>query len=112
MAYSTAIKRGFAIAGKIDKKYNLNKIFIDKYFPPGYRKTAHKIVDIAGVAGGGYGIYNFIQSLYAPDTPGNDAQIPFQRTRNETGSPYKTRRRRTARTCIKRPKYYKSRQYR
>ncbi len=91
MAYGSAIRQGLRIAGKIDKKYNLNKIFIDKYFPPGYRKTAKKIVDYAGAAGGGYGIYNFIQSLNAPDSPGMSAQIPFQRYEPKTRKSYKTR---------------------
>ncbi len=63
MAYGTAIKRGFQIAGRIDQKYNLHKIFIQKYAPPGYRKTLNKIVDIAGTLGGGYGIYRFITSF-------------------------------------------------
>jgi len=104
MAYGTAIRQGLRIAGKIDKKYNLNKIFIDKYFPPGYRKTAHKIVDIAGTFGGGYGLYRFAQSLYAPDSPGNDA-IPEQRFKTTTSKSYKTRSRQPARCRIRRSRF-------
>ncbi len=100
MAYGTAIRRGFTIAGKIDKKYNLNKIFINKYVPPGYRKTANKIVDITGALGGGYGLYRFAQSLLAPDTPGNSAPIPFQKQKYaETSKSYKTRGRQARRYC-------------
>ncbi len=75
----TAIKQGLRIAGRIDKKYNINKIFVDKYVPPGYRKTVNRIFDIGLTASGGYGIYNAINSLIAEDTPGNRAQIPFKK---------------------------------
>ncbi len=104
------IKRGLYLAGRIDKKYNLNKIFIDKYLPPGYRKGAYKIVDVAGALGGGYGIYNFIQSLYAPDTPGNDdAQTIQQRNGFKTDKSYKARPRFATRYSTKRPVCYQSR---
>ncbi len=46
-----ALRTGLQIAGKIDKKYNINKIFIDKYVPPGYRKVAGFAYDAAGLAG-------------------------------------------------------------
>ncbi len=95
MAYGTAIRQGFRILGKIDKKYNLNKIFIDKYAPPGYRKGLYKVVDIAGALGGGYGIYNFITSLYAPESPGMSAPVPFQKQLPKTYKQNKTRGRRT-----------------
>ncbi len=93
MPYLPAIKRGLKIAGRIDQKYNLNKIFIQKYVPPGYRKTANKIVDIAGTLGGGYGIVRFIESLYAADTPGNSAPVYQQKTKyvSKTSTSYKTR---------------------
>ncbi len=114
MAYISAIRKGFQIAGRIDKKYNLNKIFIDKYFPPGYRKTAHKLVDIAGAFGGGYGIYNAIQSLYAPDSPGNDNA--FQKTVQQqlkTNKPYQTRSGYSRRFSTKcRPSYSNNRNFR
>ncbi len=110
LAYGTAIKRGLTIAGKIDKKYNINKLFIDKYFPPGYRKTAHKIVDITGALGGGYGLYGFAQSLLAPDTPGNSAPIPFQKQLPTTGKSYKTRSRYSKRNyCRNTSKFQSSR---
>ncbi len=78
MVYITAIKRGLRIAGRIDQKYNVNKIFVNKYVPPGYRKYVNKIFDIAGLFSGGYGIYSAINSFIAPETPGNGAQIPFK----------------------------------
>ncbi len=93
MAYGTAIRQGLRLAGKIDSKYNINKIFVQKYVPPGYRKRVSQVFDVAGTLGGGYGIYNLIQSLYAPDTPGNDAQIPFQGPRITSRKSYKTRNR-------------------
>ncbi len=95
MALIPALKRGLYLAGRIDKKYNLNKIFIDKYAPPGYRKGLYKLVDIAGTLGGGYGIVRFIESLYAADSPGNGGQIPFKKKQFETNQSYKTRRRPT-----------------
>ncbi len=90
MAILPVIKRGLYLAGRIDKKYNINKIFIDKYAPPGYRKTLNRIVDIGATLGGGYGIYNFAQSLIAEDSPGNSAPIPFKKF-SKTGKSYKTR---------------------
>ncbi len=109
-----AVKSGLRLAGKIDKKYNLNKIFIQKYVPPGYRKTANRIVDIAGTLGGGYGLYNFVESLYAPSTPGNpNAFQTKSRQRNATYKSYKTRRRR-ATSCYPRStkKQYPDKSYR
>ncbi len=97
MAYGSAIRQGLRIAGKIDRKYNLNKIFIQKYVPPGYRTRANKLVDIAGTLGGGYGIYNFINSLIAEDSPGNSAQIPFKKSKFTSRKSYKTRGRFTRR---------------
>ncbi len=102
-----AIRQGLRIAGKIDRKYNINKIFIDKYVPPGYRKTTRQIVDIAGIIGGGYGIYN---ALIAPDSPGNDA-IPFQRnerSKSKTYKSYKTRFRQSVRCRPERKRRYGS----
>ncbi len=97
MAAIAAIKRGIYLAGRIDKKYNINKIFIDKYVPPGYRKSLYKIVDIAGTLGGEYGIVRFIESLYAPDSPGNDIGIPTQRNGFKASSQSKARSRQTSR---------------
>ncbi len=119
MALLPALKRGLQIAGRIDQKYNINKIFIQKYVPPGYRKTANKLVDITGTIGGGYGIVRFIESLYAPDTPGMSGQIPFK-PKASTYQQDKARLRRTGRSgsrkrrkCIpanysRRSSYYKS----
>ncbi len=96
MALLPVVKRGLQIAGRIDQKYNINKIFIQKYVPPGYRKTANKIVDIAGTLGGGYGIVRYLESLYADDSPGN-APNGFQQKKirqfTKTSKSYKTRRR-------------------
>ncbi len=84
----TAIKTGFRIAGRIDKKYNLNKIFVDKYVPPGYRKTANRLIDIAGAVGGGYGIYRYITD----DTLVNGGFSKIQpRNGYAPSKPYKTR---------------------
>ncbi len=90
-----AIRQGLRIAGKLDKKYNINKIFVDKYVPPGYRKTVNRIFDIVGTAGGAYGIYN---AFIAPDTPGNDGTVQYKkRYVSKTYSQNKTRRRQA--TC-------------
>ncbi len=110
MALLPALKRGLQIAGRIDQKYNINKIFIQKYFPPSYRTRANKIVDIAGTLGGGYGIVRFVESLYAPDTPGNGAQmLPKKKQYAKTGKSYQTRRRQSVRCRVRssrRQKYY------
>ncbi len=66
------------LTGKIDRKYNINKIFIDKYFPPGYRKTAHKIVDVTGALAGGYGIYGLASSLLDDDDDQDGGPTFFQ----------------------------------
>ncbi len=99
MVVITAIKRGLYIAGRIDRKYNINKIFIQKYAPPGYRKQLNRLVDIGGTIGGGYGLYQFINSLIAPETPGNGAQIPFKKQRPffKANKSYQTRGRRAER---------------
>ncbi len=91
MAYGSAIRRGLQLAGKIDKKYNLNKIFIDKYVPPGYRKTAYKIVDVTGALGGGLGLYRFAQSLYEDFSEPRSNAIPSQKYISKTYKSYKTR---------------------
>ncbi len=96
MAYGSAIRQGLRIAGRIDRKYNINKIFVEKYVPPGYRQTVRRIFDITGTLGGGYGLYNAYQSLIAPDTPGNRAFPPFQ-PQTKTGTPYQTRGRQSRR---------------
>ncbi len=112
MALLPAIKRGLQIAGRIDKKYNINKIFIDKYAPPHLRKSLNKIVDIGGTLGGGYGIVRFLESLYAPQSPGNPPDGSFSK-RNEkftkTGKSYKTRRRRSVCYPAKRSRRYYTR---
>ncbi len=51
VAVGRGIRTAIQIAGKIDKKYNINKIFIEKYVPPGYRRYARAAFDIAGTAG-------------------------------------------------------------
>ncbi len=98
MGYIRAVKTGLRIAGRIDQKYNVNKIFVNKYVPPGYRKLTNRIFDIAGTLAGGYGLYGFINSLIAPDSPGNSAPIPFQKQFPQTYKSYQTRSRRSGRT--------------
>ncbi len=98
MVVITGIKRGLKLLGRIDNKYNINKIFIDKYAPPGWRPGLYKIVEIAGALGGGYGIYNYVNTLIAPETPGNDVVPPIrpkQRYVPKTGKSYQTRGRYT-----------------
>ncbi len=108
LAYGQIIRQGLRIAGRIDRKYNINKIFVQKYVPPGYRKSVNKVFDVVGALGGGYGLYKTIQSLSAPDTPGNDAIQTILRKRNQTRTPYKTRIRQTGRYRTCRCKQYKS----
>ncbi len=106
MVYISAIKRGLALAGRIDQKYNINKIFIQKYVPPGSRKTVNKIVDIAGALSGGYGLYSFINSLIAPDPPGNSGFPEIQqRQRFTSRKSYKTRYRSAVCRPNRRSKY-------
>ncbi len=76
-----AIRQGFRLAGKIDKKYNLNKIFVDKYVPPGYRKTAYRLIDIAGIGG-----MVISSAFYLLDEP--NAKIRPQKLQQETYSQY------------------------
>ncbi len=76
MVYAkTAIKQGLRILGRIDQKYNINKIFINKYVPPGYRKTVGKIFDVTGALGGGLGLYNLYESLTT--SPGSTDYSPI-----------------------------------
>lgn len=106
MVYTTALKRGLRLAGRIDQKYNINKIFIQKYVPPGYRKRANKIVDVAGTLSGGYGIYGFINSLIAPESPGNSGFPEIQqRQRFTSRKSYKTRYRSAVCGPYRRRKY-------
>ncbi len=87
-------KEALKIAGRIDNKYNINKIFVEKYVPPGYKKLTKQIFDVAGTIGGGYGIVRFIESLYADDSPGSSAPIPFEKQKfTKTDKSYKTRSR-------------------
>ncbi len=96
MSVVRGIRTGLKIAGRIDQKYNINKIFVNKYVPPGYRKLTNRIFDIAGTAAGGYGLYGAIQSLIADDSPGNPIGIPQTKFRKQFTSrkPYQTRGRR------------------
>ncbi len=120
MGYITAIKKGLYIAGKIDRKYNLNKIFIDKYAPPHWRRPLHKIVDISGSLAGGYGIYNAINSYIAPETPGNDGfsspwSSPQTRKQNQARRGYPRRkytRRRKFQYCYQSRRRSSTRKYR
>ncbi len=108
MAYGTAVRQGLRLAGRIDRKYNINKIFIQKYAPPHYRNRLNKLVDITGALGGGYGIYNFAQSLLESETPGMGGQIPFRKFRKITSrKSYQARRGPTERACRRYNKYRK-----
>ncbi len=59
----TLVKQGFRTLGRIDRKYNINKIFVEKYVPPGYRQTVRRIFDITGALGGGYYIYSALDTF-------------------------------------------------
>ncbi len=109
MVSTTIVRQGLRLAGKIDRKYNINKIFIEKYFPPGYRKPAGRIVDIAGTLGGGYGLYGFLEDLLTPDTAQRRAQIPFKKFYPITSrKSYQTRGRPTERACRRYNRYRES----
>ncbi len=68
--------------------------YIQKYFPPGYREPAIKVVKAFEQAATGAGLYQIIQTFISDDTPGNSA--PFQQT--QTNKQNKTRIRRTERS--------------
>ncbi len=90
MAISTVIRQGLRLAGKIDRKYNINKIFIEKYFPPNLRQPARRIVDIAGALGGGYSVYGVISNFI--DDDGLEQDNGFSQTfqpRSKTRPQYK-----------------------
>ncbi len=65
--------------------------YIQRYFPPGYREPATKLVRAFEQAATGAGLYQVTQSLFAPDSPGNDSGIPQKKHVYQTRSPYKTR---------------------
>lgn len=90
MTIVPVLKQVVRIVGRIDRKYNINKIFIDKHVPPHLRGPARKLVDIAGTLGGGYGLVKFVESLYASDSPGNGASVPYKKF-TPARKPYKTR---------------------
>ncbi len=70
MAIGAALRTGIRIASKIDKKYNLNKIFIDKYVPPGHRQLARRAFDIAGIGGMVIsGISYYYDNAFSPQKP-------------------------------------------
>ncbi len=107
IAIGRAIRTGIYIAGKVDRKYNINKIFVEKYVPPGYRNIVNKIFDIGLTGSGIYGLY---KALSAEDSPGNSGQIPFQKQpQTTTSKSYKTRRRQTSRYGTRRRKCYEPR---
>ncbi len=109
MTITSGIRAGLRIAGRIDQKYNVNKIFVNKYVPPGYRKLTNRAFDIAGTLAGGYGLYQALQSLIADDSPGNPIGIPQQtkfRKRFTSRTSYKTRSRRTVCYPARRGKRY------
>ncbi len=106
MAIVGVLKQGLRIAGRIDRKYNINKIFVEKYVPPHLRSRTRKIIDIAGTLGGSYGLIRFIESLYAPDTPGNYAAPLPRKEYTKTYKSNKTRYRQTSRTRRKCKQYY------
>ncbi len=84
--------------------------YIQKYFPPGYREPATKLIKAFEQAAGGAGLYQVYQTFIAEDTPGNRGQI---QQKPPTRKPYKTRFRRTGRIgsrySTKRKSYQKCR---
>ncbi len=108
MSVVRGIRTGLKIAGRIDQKYNINKIFVNKYVPPGYRKLTNRIFDIVGTAGGGYGLYQGLSNLIADDSPGNPIaiQTPKFRKQYATRTSYKTRRRQSVCYTTRRSKRY------
>ncbi len=80
---------------RIDYVNPLNKL-VSKYAPPGYRKTLFKVVKISEALLGGKTAYDIYQMM-APDSPGNELSIPFQKQRPAFTSrkPHKARLRRT-----------------
>ncbi len=113
-----AIRQGLRIAGRIDRKYNLNKLFVEKYVPPGYRKTVNRITDLALTASGGYSLYNIWDDLTNNAVPPKlQTSYRFRKTysRNKfdyrRGYKYGSFRNNRRRRCI-RPRYNKRSSYR
>ncbi len=75
--------------------------YVQKYFPPGYREPATKLIKAFEQAAGGAGLYQIYQSLIAEDTPGNPGPI---QQKYKTRKTYKTRRGQTGRSRFSRSK--------
>ncbi len=72
-----AIRGGLRFARKVDEKYNINKIFVEKYVPPGYRKYAKTAIDIAGGAAPLTYIVDYLSNYSAIQNTGQQA-APYQ----------------------------------
>ncbi len=92
VAYGAAIRTGLRIAGRIDKKYNINKIFIEKHVPPQWRRPAGLAFDVAGLVGTGIAIYS-----YLTENSNNGILAPQVYEPYATYKQYKTRHRPTRR---------------
>ncbi len=99
---STAIR----ILGRIDKKYNVNKIFIEKYVPPGYRKIVGQIYDV-GLTGAL--IYNVIDQLTGNNAVPSQINVPKTDKFSKTYSRNQQYNRRYNKYCP--PNYGRQRRY-
>ncbi len=112
VAAGQAVKIGLRFVQKVDKKYNLNKIFVDKYVPPGYRKIVNAIYDVAITGGGLYALYEGLTSGTTPDIE-DGFQTPVKYV-SKTSPTYKTRYRQSRRysgRCKPEYRYNRSNRY-
>ncbi len=75
---------------RIDYVNPANKL-VNKYAPPGYRKSLFKLVKASELFIGGKSAYDIYLFMQADDSPGNGVQT--QRPRNPPRKSYQTRRR-------------------
>ncbi len=83
MSAIRAVRTGLTVLGKIDRKYNINKIFIEKYVPPGYRKLVSRIFDIGITSAGIVSLYDYLSTPSTDTTGGSPVQ---QQERNYSQS--------------------------
>ncbi len=101
VAIGAGIRTGFKVLQKIDRKYNINKIFVEKYVPPGYRKTVNRIFDYGLTTAGAISLWEYLNNDQTFQ-PGNNAPIQ-PRNGFKTGTPYKTRYRQSTRYGSRNP---------
>ncbi len=80
-----SLARAARIAHKVGQKYKYfdpNKRFIRKYVPPGYRKQAEQIVDIAMSGGLLYEAYNIIKDEFPQKQRFVPSSGPFRKKGN------------------------------